>query len=274
MNECYGKNFILNGLLQPAETFDKALIYEGESVYEVIRMIKGAPIFFSDHMERLAMSVKLQERDFLTDIQNIRKDIINLIRSDKKRETNLKIIFNYNKGKSSYLIYFIEPMYPTEAQYKNGVKGILFSAERKDPESKVIDHKLRSTIYHKLIAEGGYEAILVNENNLITEGSRSNIFFLLHDTLITAPDNVVLNGITRKHIIEICEEQKIKVEYGYVDANDLGRYDTVFMTGTSPIVLPFSCINDHFFEVRYPVLEKLRKLYIEKALKSIGSFRR
>ncbi len=274
MNECYGKNFILNGVLQPAETFDKSLVYEGESVYEVLRMIKGAPIFFPDHMERLVMSVKLQKKDFLTDISNIRKDIINLTRSDKKRETNLKIIFNYNKGKSSYLVYFIEPMYPTEAQYQNGVKGILFSAERKDPESKVIDHRLRSMIYHKLIAEGGYEAILVNENNIITEGSRSNIFFLLGDTMITAPDNLVLNGITRKHILELCEEHKIKLEYGSVGASELSRYDAVFMTGTSPIVLPFSSINDQFFDVRYPVLEKLRKLYIEKAVESISLFRR
>ena len=96
------------------------------------------------------------------------------------------------------------------------MKGILFFAERKDPESKVINHKLRSSIYHKLIHEGGYEALLVNENNLITEGSRSNIFFLKGETLVTAPDNVILNGITRKHILEICRENKIKVEFACV----------------------------------------------------------
>ena len=273
MNECYGKKFILNGNLQPAEMFDNSLVYDGDSVYEVLRMVKGNPIFFTDHMERLASSVKLQKKEVLTDVSTLRKDIISLTRSDKKREANLKIVFNYNNGATNYLVYFIEPIYPSEDQYKRGVKGILFFAERKDPESKVINHKLRSSIYHKLILEEAYEAILVNENNLITEGSRSNIFFLKGEKLVTAPDTAILNGITRKHILEICNENKIIVEYGFVNVVEIGDYQAVFMTGTSPIVLPFYCIDKRFFNVKLPLIEKLRKLYLEKAEASINFFR-
>jgi branched-chain amino acid aminotransferase len=273
MNECYGKKFILNGNLQPAEMFDNSLVYDGDSVYEVLRMVKGNPIFFTDHMERLASSVKLQKKEVLTDVSTLRKDIISLTRSDKKREANLKIVFNYNNGATNYLVYFIEPIYPSEDQYKRGVKGILFFAERKDPESKVINHKLRSSIYHKLILEGAYEAILVNENNLLTEGSRSNIFFLKGEILVTAPDNAILNGITRKHILEICSENKIIVEFGFVNIVEIGDYEAVFMTGTSPIVLPFCCIDKKYFNVKHPLIEKLRKLYLEKAEASIKFFR-
>ena len=270
MNECFGKKFILNGTLQPAELFDNSLVYEGDSVYEVIRMVKGNPIFFPDHMERLATSVKLQKKELLADVPKLRKDIISLTRSNKKRETNLKIVFNYNNGSTNYLIYFIEPIYPSEDQYKRGVKGILYFAERKDPESKVINHKLRSSIYHKLILEGGYEAILVNENSLVTEGSRSNIFFLKGGTLVTSPDNVILNGITRKHILEICRENDIKVEFTCVKVDDISEFDAVFMTGTSPMVLPFYCIDDKFFNVKHPLIGKLRKLYLIKADESIS----
>jgi len=273
MNECKGKKYILNGNLQPAEMFDKSLIYEGNSVYEVLRMTRGNPIFFSDHMERLGTSVKLQKKKILADIPTLRDAIINLSRSDKKRESNLKIVFNYNGDAYNWLIYYIEPIYPTELQYRNGVKGILFFAERKDPESKVINHKLRSSIYHKLILEGGYEAILVNENNLITEGSRSNIFFLKGETLVTAPDNVILNGITRKHVLQICSEHKIRVEFSCVSADNIRDYDAVFMTGTSPMVLPFNCIGDKYFNVRLPLVERLRKFYLEKVEASIGMFR-
>jgi branched-chain amino acid aminotransferase len=269
MNECYGKKFILNGILQPAEMFDKSLVYEGDSIYEVLRMIKGNPIFFPDHMERLAMSAKLQKKEVLADMSVLRKDIISLTRSDKKLEANLKIVFNYNNKITNYLIYFIEPIYPSENQYQKGVKGILFFAERKDPESKVINHRLRSSISHKLILESGYEAILVNENNLITEGSRSNIFFLKEGTLITAPDNVILNGITRKHILEICTENNIKVEFACANASGLNEFDAVFMTGTSPIVLPFYCIDNYFFNAKNPLIEKLRRLYLLKAEASI-----
>ena len=272
MNECYGKKFILNGDLQPADLFDNSLVYEGDSIYEVLRMVKGSPVFFHDHMERLVTSVKLQRKEHLANIPALRKAILNLTRSDRKKEANLKIVFNYNNGSNNYLVYFIEPIYPSEEQYKKGVKGILFFAERKDPESKVINHKLRSSIYHKLILEGGYEALLVNDNNIITEGSRSNIFFLKGETLVTAPDNMILNGITRKHILDICRKNQIKVELACVKVKDLSKYDSIFMTGTSPMVLPFYCVDDKFFNVRLPLIERLRKLYILKAEESIRLF--
>jgi len=273
MSECYGEKFILNGDIQPAGIFDNSLVYEGDSIYEVIRMVKGSPLFFQDHMERLATSVRLLGKEPLADVPALRRAIINLTRSDRKKETNIKIVFNYNSGSDNFLVYFIEPIYPSAEQFKNGVKGILFSAERKNPESKVINHNLRSSIYHRLILEVGYEALLVNDENLITEGSRSNIFFLKDETLVTAPDNIILNGITRKHILDICRQNQIRVELRCVNVNDISEYDSVFMTGTSPMVLPFYCIDDKFFNVNLPLMERLRKLYMIKAEESIRLFR-
>jgi branched-chain amino acid aminotransferase len=273
MNECFGKRFIINGKLEISENFDNSLVYEGESVYEVIRISKGSPEFFYDHMERLTTSVKLQHRQMLADPEILKTDIINLIRSDRKKDINLKIVFNYNGDSGNYLVYFIESIYPSENQYVNGIKGILFYAERKDPESKVINHKLRSSIYHKLILEGAYEALLVNETGQITEGSRSNIFFLEKDTLVTAPDNMVLSGITRKYLIQICAENNIKIRMTCVNADAITEYDGAIMTGTSPRVIPFCYIDDKKFNVRIPLIDYLRKLYIVKAEESIARFR-
>ena len=272
MNECYGKKFILNGELNPSDNFDNSLVYEGDSIYEVIRMIKGSPVFFHDHMERLELSMRIRQKEPLAKISDLRKDIINLVKTEKKKDINLKIVFNYNHDSTNYLVYFVEPIYPSEEQYKKGVKGILFYAERKDPESKVINHKLRSSIYHKLILEGGYEALLVNEENQITEGSRSNIFFLKGDALTTAPDDKILNGITRKYILEICRDNNIKVKFMCVPVESIQDYDAVFMTGTSPMVLQFYCIGDIYFNVRMELIENLRKLYLEKAEESIKRF--
>ncbi|MCK7576871.1 MAG: hypothetical protein MZV65_14020 [Chromatiales bacterium] len=78
------KKFILNGELQPDDQFDNSLVYEGDSVYEVIRMFKGSPVFFSDHMERLATSTRLQKKEMLADPEMIKKDIISLTKSDRK----------------------------------------------------------------------------------------------------------------------------------------------------------------------------------------------
>jgi len=273
MNECFGNKFILNGQLLPAEQFDNSLVYEGDSVYEVIRMMEGRPVFFNDHIERLYSSAKIEGREILADITRLREAIITLTRSERKKKMNLKIVFNYNRGSGSFLVYFIEPIYPTAEQYRNGVKAILFHAERRNPESKVINHQLRSSIYHRLILEGAYEALLVNEKNLITEGSRSNIFFLRENTLVTAPDNLILNGITRKHILEICSDEKIRVELRCVDVDEIENYDSVFMTGTSPMVLPFCCIEDKYFDVGSPLMVRLRELYLARAEMSIIHFR-
>ena len=57
-----------------------------------------------------------------------------------------------------------------------------------------------------------------------------------------------------------------------VKADEIGNYDGVFMTGTSPMVLPFFCIGEKKFNVNYQFTEKLRKLYLEKAEASIRLF--
>jgi len=272
MNECFGKKFILNGKLEDANHFDNSLVYEGDSIYEVIRMTRNSPVFFNDHMERLVSSVSNQKKDLIADIPTLRKDIIRLTKADRKKEVNLKIVFNYNQDSDNYLIYYIEPIYPSEVQYREGVKGILFYAERKDPGSKVINHRLRSSIFHKLILDGGYEALLVNERGQITEGSRSNIFFYKKGVLYTAPDNVILCGITRKHILDICYGNNIRVKLSCVRADHLTDYEAAFMTGTSPIVLPFSQIDDKVFNVDLPLIAELRRLYIVRAEESIRRF--
>jgi branched-chain amino acid aminotransferase len=271
MSECFGENFILNGELVPAVKFDNSLVYDGESLYEVIRIVNGNPLFFHDHMERLANSARLQVKDLLAEEPELRNAIQFLIQSEKKPDTNLKIVFNYNESRN-YLVYLLESSYPTQDQYLSGVKGILYRAERKDPESKVINQKLRSDIAAKLMDEGAYEAILVNGRNEITEGSRSNIFFLKDETLVTAPDDTVLNGITRKHILDICREKNLTVEFKCVKVGAIGEYDGAFMTGTSPIVLPFFCIDEQSYSINYQFTEKLRMLYLEKADDSILLF--
>ena len=138
MNECFGRSFILNGELRSAEEFNNSLVYEGDSIYEVVRIVRGNPVFFRDHVERLAISANAEGKEMLAGLPQFRKAIITLSRSDKQKEINLKIVFNYNNGSCNYLVYFIEAAYPTSGQYRNGVRGILFNAERKNPESKVI----------------------------------------------------------------------------------------------------------------------------------------
>jgi branched-chain amino acid aminotransferase len=271
MDECFGNNFILNGELQPAEIFDKSMVYDGDSIYEVIRIIRGLPVFYYDHIERLETSTRLQKKIMLAGSDELRRNILTLVKSEKRKEINLKVVFNYNKS-DNYLIYLIESSYPTHEQFKNGVKGVLFNAVRKDPESKVIDHKLRTGIYHKLMHDGAYEALLVNNANCITEGSRSNIFFIKEQSLFTAPENTVLNGITRKHIIEICRENNIEINFTCIKSDKIYEYESAIMTGTSPTVLPFCCIDKTRFNVSNALISMLRYMYLARVEESLKQF--
>jgi branched-subunit amino acid aminotransferase/4-amino-4-deoxychorismate lyase len=63
------------------------------------------------------------------------------------------------------------------------------------------------------------------------------------------------------------------VEFACVKADEIKEYDAVFITGTSPMVLPFCCIDNNFFNVNIPLIERLRKLYLEKAEASVSMFR-
>ena len=62
MNECFGKKFVLNGELHPADLFDNTFVYEGDSVYEVIRMVKGIPVFFSRSYGTAGFKCKTTEK--------------------------------------------------------------------------------------------------------------------------------------------------------------------------------------------------------------------
>lgn len=272
MKEYSGNHFILNGQLIEADQFNNSLVFSGDTIYEVIRLVRGTPVFFADHFERLAASVSFSGKRMMADFSSLKAAIILLSGADKRKEINIKVVFNYNEEAENWLVYYIDSSYPSEEQYRKGVKGILFYAERKDPQSKVLNYRLKSAIHQELASEGAYEALLVNEKNQVTEGSRSNVFFLKAGSLITAPDDLILKGVTRKHIIEICKAEGIELHYTCVDADELQQYECVFMTGTSPMVLPYYCINEYFFDVKHPLLQKLRTIYKKRVDDSIIRF--
>ncbi|MGE5406329.1 MAG: aminotransferase class IV [Methanosarcina sp.] len=272
MKEYCGNHFILNGEIKNVEAFDNSLVIKGESIYEVIRLHKGIPVFFDDHMERLVSSVNNQKKRLMADTGELKKSILKLAEKEKRKEINIKIVFNYNEDSENFLVYYIESNYPTPEQYKKGVKGILFWAERNDPQAKVLNYRLRSAIHQELVNEAAYEALLVNSDNLITEGSKSNVFFVNGEGLVTAPDDCILKGVTRKQIIDICDVEKIDLRFDCVNADDISGYDAVFITGTSPMVLPYCCINDEYFNVKHPLMERLRRIYLERVEVSLHKF--
>ena len=125
-----------------------------------------------------------------------------------------------------------------------------------------------------MLAENGfYEVLLADHLNQITEGSRSNVFFVTGRELVTSPGNKVLLGITRQKTLQIARDLKIRVNEREVDFNELQHFDAAFITGTSPKILPIQQIEGFTFNPQNEIVRQLMKSYddlIEGYLNQFG----
>ena len=103
--------------------------------------------------------------------------------------------------------------------------------------------------------------LLVNRDGVITEGSRSNVFFVKNGEIYTSPTDAVLPGVTRTVIIRILEDAGIPLHYCAITQDMLTGFDAAFISGTSPKVLPVANIGDIAYDVDNPVLRSLMARY-------------
>jgi branched-chain amino acid aminotransferase len=177
--------------------------------------------------------------------QEIIGDIKKLIEANNVKNLNVKLLSAYEEGKKeTFLAYFIESYYPDEKVYREGIHTILYHYERKNPNAKVLNVSFKDEVNKKIKEMNAFEALLVNKEGYITEGSRSNMFFVRGEKVFTAPKGEVLLGVTRKHIINVCKELNIDVVEENINIKDLDKIDGGFMSGTSVNVLPISSIDD------------------------------
>ena len=237
--------FLYNGDIFPSKEFDieKTIVYP--SVYEVIRVIDGVPLFFEEHINRLGSSIELLGHKQPYDNETIKQHILKLLEINKCYNYNIKIIINaLDSEKPNLFVYYVVSSYPEAELYEKGAHTILYEAERDNPNVKVIAATFRERVNESIKNADAYEALLVNNRGEITEGSRSNVFFVKDDTFYTAPAGDVLVGITRNRIIQLCLKLGYKVMEEPVSINFLENIDGLFLTGTSPKVLPVATVDN------------------------------
>jgi branched-chain amino acid aminotransferase len=158
-------------------------------------------------------------------------------------------------------MYLNPTHYPSEKLYKAGVRTGLFKGERKNPNIKMMDRDLRDATDKAIRSGDLYEVLLVNSDGRITEGSRSNVFFIRNGEVYTAPADKVLLGVTRTMILRIMEKAGIPLHYYSVKMDELKSFDAAFISGTSPKVLPIASIGEVSFDVNDPALRKIMEKY-------------
>jgi len=271
--ECFGKFFYLDGNIMPAGHDDE--IIPGEvSFYEVIRIREGIPLFFDDHMRRLSDGISTRyELD--QDISGkVREGLEALVGQQSFPEINARVTVTFTGRDYSLHLCYIPSSYPDVEMIRKGVSLILYHAERFNPGVKVLNNRLRLSVNEELVKRKAYEALLVNSDGHITEGSRSNVFFVTDTGVIrTAPDKAVLSGITRGYVMEIIRKEGFDMVCEAVREADISRFRSVFITGTSPMVLPVQKIDNQMYEVNNPIVERIRLLYAGMAEESIRSYK-
>lgn len=257
--------FVKDGLLMVRESFQPHWLQGKQTIYEVVRVNSGIPLFIEDHISRFEESCNLMGYQINT--CKVLKDIELCITNSRTTEKNLKFSAVFNELASVppiFLSYFIPTKYPSQSDYKKGVTIELIYACRPSPNAKVENKSLRQQANEIIESKGVYEVLLVNEKGEITEGSRSNFFAVKNNQVFTAPSSDVLNGITRKKVVEICENQAIQCSEIPIHIEQLTSFEAAFLTGTSPKVLPIRQIGPHFLKTNHPLVLLIGALYDSK----------
>jgi len=271
--EAIKKHYMANGRLISTDDLDIFYSIEKPPIYEVIRVIDGIPLFLEDHLERMRISGELVGVSINRSDEEIEKDIMKLIEANGVENLNIKLLCANIEGEGQALLaYFIKSFYPPEEYYRDGIHTILFHHERENPNAKVLKSSFKEEVAKKLEENKAFEALLVNNDGYITEGSRSNMFFVKENKIYTAPKGTVLLGITRQHIMEVCKELSIEVVEENIHVDDLDRLEGAFMSGTSVNVLPISTIEDiRLNSVNNHIIRKIAKGYENKMKEYIKS---
>jgi branched-chain amino acid aminotransferase len=235
-------------------------------LYEVFRVERGIALFLEDHIERLfygadKAGIKLNF-NFKT-IENYLKNI--LIRGQiKTGNVKFSVFFNSTTGRmTSYEAFSIPYSYPTQELYNKGISCGLFFSERQHPETKIANTPIRKFANQLIKEKDFFEVLLVNHHEEIPEGSRSNVFFIRNNKLITAPHPMVLPGIARKKTLDIAQTLNIPVAFSALPHKNLKDIEAAFITGTSPRILAIKSIDSLNLKAAHPIIQQLTRGFSE-----------
>jgi len=248
--------------------YNKALFFD-LAVYSNIKVVQGRMFLPELEIEKLFESAKTIgiEHDLTKDklIQWTRK----LIKENKLKDALIRVLL-IGPEKETEPTLFLFPVgltfYPNKF-YNNGVKLITFEGERLFPTSKTKDLLLGYIAYREATKQEAIDALLIDRNKNIREGTRSSFFVIKNNTLVAPPKEKVLEGVTRKIILDIAPKI-MKVKEENIPLEKIKEYDEHFITGTTLNVMPIRQINDIILREgvgeKVKELQKLFKEYCDK----------
>ena len=148
--------------------------------------------------------------------------------------------------------------YLGEDKIKNGIKVKVSPFPKRAADSMLYKAKATGNYLNSMLAlqdalSSGYdEALILDTENTVNEGSGENFFIVKNKTLITPGLSTVLDGITRKTIIQLAADLEISTEEKKIELDEVYNCDEAFFTGTAAEVTPIIQINNESIGNRKP----------------------
>ena len=234
-------------------------VFEGVRAYETDR---GPAIFrHRDHLERLQKSAELYYLDLPYSLEELREATHEVIRRNGLDSCYIRPIAFRGYGEMGLyaptapveviVAVWTWGAYLGEDGKRNGIRAKVSSWRRISPDSLIPHAKasgqyLNSILAKTEAAKAGYdEAILLDQNGVVCEGSGENVFLVREGELVTPGHTAsILDGISRKSVIQIAEDLGYTVVERDISRSELYVAEEAFLVGTAAELVPVREIDD------------------------------
>lgn len=232
--------------------YDHGFLY-GDGIFEGIRIYEGNIFKCKEHLDRLYDSAKSIMLNIPLSYEEMEAALVETIRRNELKNGYIRLVVSRGPGNlgldptrcpQAWVIIIVEQLaiYPEEA-YQNGLVSVSVSQRRNIPDA--LNPKIKSLNYLNNILvkiqanlAGVGEAIMLNAQGYVAEGSSDNIFIIKNKVVYTPPCYVgALEGITRGTIIELCAKLGYTLKEEPFTLHDVYVADEVFFTGTAAEVI-------------------------------------
>ncbi|HEY4386581.1 MAG TPA: aminotransferase class IV [Ktedonobacteraceae bacterium] len=225
-------------------------VLRGYSAFESFRTYDRRPFHLDEHLSRLFRSAALIElempftREFLAGI------IQQIIERNAYKHATLRILVTGGESEDGvlpsahpHLAVLITPLEERDMErFARGVKLITSHLTRVTPEAKTSNYVAAIRSLKQAARQGATDALFVNEQGHVLEGTRSNFFVFRGDTLIT-PREGILFGVTRNTVLALATG-RFAIEERPILLTELSSIDEAFITSSSKEITPVVQIDD------------------------------
>ena len=162
------------------------------------------------------------------------------------------------------------PSYMDPKAKENGI-SVMKSSHKQYENSLHSGNKIIGTYFsntmalHEALDNGADEAIMLDKDGFISEGSGENIFIVKNDSIFTPTTNHCLNGITRQSVIQIAKDLDFSIHEKNLEYDDLLNADEAFFTGTAVEITPISKLDNNLISngSRGEITQRLQEKFQE-----------